>query len=198
MGLSIPVIANRSMRRIASILFVIVCLGAGAVFIAWKKSDEHHTSERRLWKNRAVAAIAADLEDPDHLKKRFGQVPTPGGEFDTTVPEWKTADTIVCRDASWLAYRAQCHKVDPKVHDIFIAKASDGNWYYSDYHFCVDMMMLEEQPRSLEDFKYRYFLVKFDGVSDRALDPTWVPVGQQREIREDEQTGSRGGGKPPN
>lgn len=171
------------MRKIAAILLVIVCLGTGAFFIAGKRSDVHHTAERRLRKNGAIVAITTDLKEPDYLKKRFGEVPTPRGEFDTSGPEWKTADTIVCRDSSWLAYRAQCHKVDPKVHDIFIAKASDGNWYYSDYHFCIDMMMLEEQPRSLEDFKYRYFLVNFDGVSDKALDPTWVPVGKQRESK---------------
>ena len=171
------------MRKIAAILIVIVCLGAGAFFIAVERSDMHHTAERRMWKNRAIVAITTDLKDPDYLKKRFGEVPTPRGEFDTSEPEWKTADTIVCRDSSWLAYRAQCHKVDPKVHDIFIAKASDGTWYYSDYHFCIDMLMLEEQPKSLVDFEYRYFLVKFAGGSDEALDPTWISVGEQRESK---------------
>jgi hypothetical protein len=177
------------MRKIAAILIVIVCLGAGAFFIAGKRSDVHHTAERRLWKNRAVVAIATDLEDPDYLRKRFGEVPTPRGEFDTSDPGWITADTIVCKDSSWLAYRAQCHKVDPKVHDVFIAKASDGTWYYSDYHFCIDMLMLEVQPKSLVDFEYRYFMVKFDKGSDEALDPTWT-VGEQRE--------SRGEAVPPN
>ena len=141
------------MRKSAAIILVIACLGAGVIFIAVKRSDVHHTAERRLWKNRAIAAIENDLKDHDHLKKRFGEIPKPRGEFDTAEPEWKTADTIVCIDSSWLAYRAQCNKVDPKVHDIFIAKASDGTWYFSDYHFCIDMLMLEVQPRSLVDFR---------------------------------------------
>ena len=86
-------------------------------------------------------------------------------------------DIILCLDGSWLCYRAQCHKQDSKVWDIFVAKASDGRWYYSDYHFCVGMMVLSSwgQPTSLEQFKRRYALEEFDGVSDLALEPTKKP-----------------------
>ena len=168
------------MRKFAIIFLAIICVGAGVLFIVRKRFDVHHSADRRLWKNRAVVAIASNLQDPEYLKKRFGEIPKPRGELDTSITQWKTADTIVCRDSSWLAYRAQCHKSDRKVHDIFIAKASDGTWCYSDYHFCIDLMMLEEQPESLMDFKYRYFMIEFDGSSDEALDPTWIPVGEQR------------------
>jgi len=164
------------MRKIAAILLVIVCLGAGAIFFALKRADVHHTAERRSWKNAAIIAITNDLKDADHLKKRFGGIPKPRGEFDTSDPEWLTADTIVCRDASWLAYRALTHKKDPKVYDIFVAKASDGKWYYSDYHFCKEMVVLMSngQPDSLDQFEKEYYLVPFDGSSDDALKPTWT------------------------
>ena len=163
------------MRRTATILLVIVCLGAVALFYAVNRTDMHHTAERRSWKNAAIAAITNDLRDPDHLKKRFGEIPRPRGEFDTSEPEWLTPDTIVCANASWLAYRGLCHKQDAKIHDIFIAKASDGNWYYSDYHFCKQMLVLamNGQPESLERFTKDYLLVRFDGASDDALQPTW-------------------------
>ncbi len=169
------------MRKISAILLVIIGLGAGALYFAMKRSDVHHTAERRSWKNAAIIAITNGLKDPDHLKKRFGEIPKPRGEFDTSEPEWLTTDTIICRDASWLAYRGQCHKQDPKVHDIFIARASDGKWYYSDYHFCKEMMMLASngQPESLGQFKKEYFLVQFDGLSDDALQPTWNIKGEQ-------------------
>lgn len=157
------------------LLFGILCLGAGAFFFATRKNpDVHYSPERRMWKDSAILAIASDLKDPDHLKKRFGEIPRPLGDFDTSEPEWLTTDTIVCRDASWLAYRGQCHKEDPKIHDIFIAQASDGNWYYSDYHFCKEMCVLamHGQPGSLQLFKAKYFLARFDGASDEALNPT--------------------------
>ena len=164
------------MRKATVILrFGVLCPGAGAFFFATKKSPGvHHFPERRLWKDAAILAINQDLKDPDHLEKRFGEIPRPLGDFDTSEPEWLTADTIVCRDASWLAYRGQCHKEDPKFHDIFIARASDGNWYYSDYHFCKEMMVLamHGQPESLQQFKAKYFLARFDGASDEALNPT--------------------------
>lgn len=172
------------MRRLAVILLVLLCLGTGAYFFASKKSPGmHHFSERRLWKDAAILAINHDLKDPDYLKKRFGEIPRPLGDFDTSEPEWLTADTIVCRDASWLAYRGQCHKQDPKIHDIFIARASDGNWYYSDYHFCKEMYVLamKGQPESLQQFKARYFLARFDGTSDEALNPTRDGGGDQGE-----------------
>lgn len=162
------------MRKIIAILLVIACLGAGAIFLVLKRSDEHHTAERRLWKNEAIVAITNDLRDPDHIGKRFGEISMPRGGLDASGSEWLTADAIVCRDASWLAYRGQCHKQDPRIYDIFIARASDGNWYYSDYHFCKEMMLLESdgQPESLEQFVKAYNLVQFDGSSDDALRPT--------------------------
>jgi|LakMenEpi05May12_1017382.scaffolds.fasta_scaffold01800_1 hypothetical protein len=169
------------MRKVAAILLVIACIGAGVIFVAMKRVDVHHTSERRLWKDTAIMKIKADLKATDYLEKRFGEIPKPLGFFDSS-EQWLTPDTIVCRDASWLAYRAQCHKEDPKVHDIFVAKASDGKWYYSDFHFCIDMMTLGSngQPASLKEFKHLYFLHEFDGVSDAALDPTWIPRGELR------------------
>lgn len=162
-------------KKPTAILAVFLCLGAGAFFFATRKNpDVHHSAARRSWKDAAILAINHDLKDTDYLKKRFGEVPTPLGDFDTSEPEWLTADTIVFRAASWLAYRARCHKEDPKIHDIFIARASDGSWYYSDYHFCKEMMVLamNGQPESLQQFKARYFLARFDGASDESLQPT--------------------------
>jgi hypothetical protein len=163
------------MRKVTVILLVNLCLGAGAIFFATRKNpDVHHSAARRSWKDAAILAITRDLKAPDYLMKRFGEITQPRGHFDTSEPEWLTADTIVFKDASWLAYRGQCHKEDPKVHDIFIARGSDGNWYYSDYHFCKEMMVLsmDGQPGSLQRFKARYFLGRFDGASDEALQPT--------------------------
>jgi hypothetical protein len=145
-----------------TILISLLIAGAGAAaWVSLRKPDPHHSAERRAWKDRAVTEI-----------KREAAVPPDAGTRDG---EWLTAERIACADGSWLAYRSQCHKQDPKVHDIFIAKASDGRWYYSDYHFCIGALVLESngQPESLEKFKSAYFLAEFDGSSDAALSPTW-------------------------
>lgn len=129
-------------RKFIILLLVIAVSGTGLAFLVNKRRDVHHTKARREWKNEAVASIRTDLLDPDHLKKRFGKTPAPETGAAMSEAEWLTSDTIVCSDSSWLAYRGQCHKEDPKVHDIFIARASDGRWYYSDYHFCKQMLIL--------------------------------------------------------
>ena len=165
------------MRKLVVLPLLVVCAVTGVVLYGLKLSDVHRSPERRKWKDNATAAIKSDLKEPDYLKKRFGYVPGPRGDFDTSEPEWMTEDTVVCRDGSWLAYRSQCHKQDPKVHDIFVARASDGKWYYSDYHFCIGAFVLRSngQPESLEQFKTDYYLTEFDGSSDAALNPTWDP-----------------------
>jgi hypothetical protein len=168
------------MRKVLGITLLIVCIGVVAIFIPVKRVDQHHAAERRAWKNAAIKKINNDLQAPDYLEQRFGEIPKKvSGDFDSS-EDWLTTDTIVCKDASWFAYRAECHKEDPKVHDIFIAKGSDGKWYYTDFHFCVRMMVLNDQPASLAEFKHRYFLAEFDGVSDAALERSWIPVGELR------------------
>ncbi len=158
-------------RKFFIFILILVCIFAGGLFYLIQKADIHHTKMRLAWKNVAIQTITTHLKDPDHLKKSFSDN-----------SEWLTPNTILNQDASWLVYQSQCHKIDPEIHDIFIAKASNGKWYYSDFHFCKNIMALEAdgQPRSLDSLKYQYFLVEFDGKSDEALKPTWIPNGELR------------------
>jgi hypothetical protein len=126
------------------------------------RPDIYHTKERRQAKSAMISAIATDLES--------GKTPPKPAD-----DEWMNDRVIFCEDGSWLSYRSRCHKQDPKIYDIFIAKASDEKWYYSTYHFCIGAMVLAEfgQPPSLRAFKAKYALQEFDGKSDAALKPTW-------------------------
>lgn len=151
---------SRRLLRHAALLLLLSLAAAGALILL--RPDVYHTKERRQTKDAMIEAISTDLAShtpPDR----------PSDD------EWKNERAIFCEDGSWLSYRAQCHKQDPKVYDLFIAKASDGKWYYSTYHFCIDALVLDqsEQPSSLEDFKARYSLAEFDGRSDAALGKTW-------------------------
>lgn len=143
------------------LISLLIAIAGAAAWVGLRRSDPHHSAERQAWKDLAVAEIKRESATPPDADAKDG--------------EWLTAGRIVCADGSWLAYRSQCHKQNPKVHDIFVAKASDGRWYYSDYHFCIGAMVLESngQPETLEMFKTGYFLAEFDGTSDAALSPTW-------------------------
>jgi len=147
-------------RTIIALAVLLIVLGAAAVIAL--RPDQYHTSERRAAKEQMIEDIKIQVERLDPNKTFEG-----GAWWDDSFMRFE--------DGSWIAYRAQCHKVDPKVYDIFIGKGSNGSWYYSTFHFCIGMFMLEgeEQIESLDEFISTYSLKKFDGVSDQALLPTW-------------------------
>lgn len=164
------------MRKGIAVAVLIVLVAAAVAVRSGERNDRHHSAHRRAWKDKALAEIRADLGDPDYFIDRFGKEPAPRRYFDTSGEEdWLGDDTIVCADGSWLMFRNRCRKEDERIHDLFVARASDGNWYYSDFHFCIGAMVvgMRGQPDSLAAFKSEYFLESFDGWSDRSLDPTW-------------------------
>jgi hypothetical protein len=164
------------MKKWITALAILALASGGVVFYLHERHDLHHTAYRRDWKNNAIREIRSDIANPKHFIERFGAEPAARGDFDTSGEEqWLRKDTIICADGSWLIYRNRCHKEDAKVHDIFIAYASDKKWYYSDFHFCIGAMVvgMRGQSATLEDFRRDFFLVSFDGESDDALDPTW-------------------------
>ncbi|BCX46781.1 hypothetical protein HAHE_06890 [Haloferula helveola] len=151
----------KSWVRIVGVLALLLAVGGPVVWVV-TRPDEYHTPERRAAKRQMIQDIGEQVVDldPENQLKRY---------------EWWDDEFIQFYDGSWIAYRAQCHKVDPKVYDLFIGRASDGNWYYSTYHFCVGMLALQghDQMDTLEDFISEYALETFDGASDQALLPTW-------------------------
>jgi hypothetical protein len=169
------------MKKWISALTLLALLAGGMVFYIHERQDVHHTAYRRDWKNNAIREIRSDITNPKYFIDRFGaepkqlEFPDPSEGVEQDEEKWRRADTILCADGSWLIYRSRCHKEDGKIHDIFIAYASDKKWYYSDFHFCIGAMVagMHGQPASLEDFRMNFYLKSFDGKSDAALDPTW-------------------------
>ena len=87
---------------------------------------------------------------------------------------WLTDKMILMQSGGWLVYRSHCAKEEPRlVKDIFLAKGSDGKWYYSTFHFCVGVVELrgeqETQPPNLAMFVHEYNLRRLDGRSDECL-----------------------------
>ncbi len=162
------------MRKFIVILVLIACAGTGAILFALKNADVHHYPERRAWKDRAIREINNDLEDAEIYRVLAGELPRSQGERLSTDGNWLTRRAIAFRDDSWMVYRQQCHKADPKIYDIFIGRGSDGKWYYSDAHFCINAYVLNSrgQPKSIGEFKQSFHLVEFDGRSDAALEST--------------------------
>lgn len=170
-GLSIA----KNKKKWITVVSCIVFLLGGIAFYYHERYDTYHTEYRRDWKNNAIREILKDMENPLHFVERFGSQPAPRSFFDTSgLESWHRANTIICADGSWLIFRNRCHKEDAKIHDIFIAYASDKKWYYSDYHFCIGAIILgmKGQSATLEEFRAEFCLESFDGMSDDALDLT--------------------------
>ena len=77
---------------------------------------------------------------------------------------WMSGEWISCADGSWLAYRNHCRKEKWWIPDTFVARGSDGIWYSSNYHFCIDAICLQKdgQPKSLAEFASRYATREFE------------------------------------
>ncbi len=168
-------VGQNTMKRWIIALLIILIGGGGAALYLHQRFDRHHTAYRRAWKDSAIEEIRKDIANPKHFIERFGADPSPRDFFNTSGEEsWHTEGTIICADGSWLIFRNRCNKEDEKIHDIFIAYASDKNWYYSDDHFCIGALVvsMRGQSESLPDFRRDFHLEQFDGVSDKALDPT--------------------------
>jgi hypothetical protein len=146
-------------------------------FVGCRGVDELHSPARRAWKDDALAQIAARADDADwrqqeQIRLASREVHSLGGS-----ERWLSDQLILLGNGDWLIYTNVCRKQRGHIYDLFLAKGSDGQWYYSTYHFCSGMIVLreEEQSATLADFARTYSLKPFDGRSDDCLEPTWPP-----------------------
>jgi len=149
----------------STLLLAVICA------VAFLRPSRLQSSARRAWKEKSIADIAARVADPSW--------PTSTNELGDDA-SWLSDHIILTRDGEWLAFANSCQKQDGRIPDIFLARGSDGLWYYSTYHFCVGMLVLrvEEQPEDLATFAKTYFLQTFDGQSDDCLQKTWPPTSR--------------------
>ena len=48
---------------------------------------------------------------------------------------------MLLKNGEWFVFCQGVHKTDNTIDDILIMKSSDGKWYFTDRHICVDMYM---------------------------------------------------------
>lgn len=139
---------------------------------------------RRDWKDEAISLINSLANDPDWVLKEKAHVASADVESDPAIlaEEWLSNRMVLMSNGEWLVYKNHCPK-EPQhpndkprryVSDIFLAKGSNGKWYYSTCHFCVGMIVIvgNDPPPSIEDFALHYHLREFDGKSDACLQQT--------------------------
>ncbi len=148
------------------------------VIVGWTWShlaDPLHDKTRRAWKNNAIATIESQLSDTEAIRTHINRI----SAIASTRPSlWEPhSDILVMKNGEWIVCQSACTKEKTKNlrKDLFIGRASDGKWYYSTFHFCINKCVLtfEDQPRTLAEFIDGYWLVEFDGKSDACLELTW-------------------------
>lgn len=180
----IPIISSLNFLKINNQKFVKylgICLIVwGMIFglIVGVILQANQSKDRLNWKNTVIQEISRWDNDKKWISEQISKLKTK----DTQTDGWWVADRLILmKDGEWLIYKSHCAKKAPhNIADIFIAKGSDGKWYYSTYHFCVDMFVLKYmnefgQSKNLKEFLSRYYLKTFDIKSDECLLKTWSP-----------------------
>ena len=172
-------ITTKKSLLIAGLCSLLLVIGAVVI----RDRDDLRSDARRAWKDRAIAGISSALADPAwpgrevmELKKNENPDSGRNGIRDPgEAGDWFSERLILMRNGDWLAYTNICRKEDRRIHDLFLARGSDGQWYYSTYHFCIGMLVLrmDDQADSLATFTKTYSVRTFDGHSDECLRKTW-------------------------
>ena len=138
---------------------------------------------RKGWKEGAIPEITQFANDKAWVSKEVALLMNPEMSSGSMIiaPGWLSKRMILMGSGEWLVYKSHCNKAPPhNVRDIFLAKGSNGKWYYSTCHFCIGMLALcmmqgelkDERPPDLAFFVKRYQLREFDGSSDECLKET--------------------------
>jgi hypothetical protein len=158
--------------KIAAGLLLVAAVVAALPGIARHRLE----AARRHWKNDAIPVIASGAEDRTWRAQEIGILTNRTADPRVLEEGWLTDKLILMQNGEWLVYKSHCSKAAPRfVKDIFLAKGSDGKWYYSTFHFCVGMITLrgeDDPPPNLALFVHEYNLREFDGRSDKCLQET--------------------------
>lgn len=132
-----------------------------------------HASARIKWKKQAIMDVMKRSADRQLITSELAALRDESTH--TTEGWWVGTNALLMTNGEYLVFSDINAKQDGRIHDLFIARGSDGKWYYSTYHFCVQMISvrIDEASGSIGEFAKTYFAKEFDGLSDEYLQKTW-------------------------
>jgi hypothetical protein len=142
-------------------LAIVTVLVLAFGFLRWDASRK-----RASWGHTAIA----QLDNPITNAPSRAEIPIhePGG--------WITDSILRMTNGQTLQYRFR-HGSELLVPHLFLARDSDGQWWYSSFHFCNGMSMIrgEDPPGSVSEFARRFWLRQFKPFTDDWTESTWPP-----------------------
>ena len=132
-----------------------------------------HASARKRWKEQAIADVMKRSADGPSVTNELAALRETSKSGDDR--DWIGINALLMVNGEYLIYSDINSKEDGRIYDLFIARGSDGRWYYSTFHFCMNMVSarMEDPPGSIAAFAATFFAKEFDGCSDECLRKTW-------------------------
>lgn len=148
-------------------ILVVLVLGV------WVVTSLKHQRARTEWKTTTLARLAAVSLTGEVIEREMETMKARMGVGDHV--EWTGESVLVMINGEFLVYASRYGANNGFVDHLFLARGSDGRWYYSTYHFCNNMVgvMGDDPPGSIAEFATRYAVRQFDGKSDVCLEHTW-------------------------
>jgi hypothetical protein len=160
-------------RRVIIIAATLVAL-ATLAFISKCAVQHHYNRARAHWKDIALANLSEMSTTNAEIVSELDQLkhPTPSLDFG-----FAHDHVILMTNGEYLVYFWRHGFNSGFVDHLFLARGTDGRWYYSTYHFCNSMVAISPDgpPASIAEFVKRYSVCEFDGKSDECLKHTWPP-----------------------
>ena len=123
------------------------------------------------WKAAAIADISKWMCEPNWFKDEKGRLLRVGqssstfcGFPDSPDFPWFGSHLLIFNSREWIVYCNDATNNNWQFNNLFIGKASDGKWYYSEDDFGVGMNGVQyRQSESLKEFKEDHHLNEFSG-----------------------------------
>lgn len=152
-----------------SVPFILVGL-----VIGWREVGRHNYERARAdWKTTALAQLAGLSLTNEDIIRELDTLKASRGAGERQ--EWTGDHVLLMTNDEYLVYEFRHGFNNGFVDHLFLARGSDGRWFYSTYHFCGHMAGArdDEPPGSITEFAKRYSAREFDGKSDLCLQHTW-------------------------
>jgi len=159
-------------RKLVVLLAVPVFLVvAGVALRAIVETKFRH--DRALWMEKTLPQLASFPLSNVQIQNEILEIKnnSPRGPYDG----WVDEHVLLMTNGEFLIYAFR-HGANSGLYDhLFLAHGSDGSWYYSTYHFCNYMVLVQHdpQPGSIAEFAKTYSVRQFDGKSKECLQHTW-------------------------
>src|SRR5258706_6449409 len=127
-------------RLIFLIALALVAAGAWLALRARNTFDPFYAQPRIDWKDHAITLIQQRAADPAWIATQTARLHA----RTATRPfaNWIGDEILLMKNGDWIICQNICRKQAPHIEDLFIGLGSDGRWYYSTFHFCVNMNVL--------------------------------------------------------